>query len=261
MSERGLTISEIEQYWLEAGVPRGAVTEMRQELEQHLIEAEAEGRTLVDVVGANPGDFAENWAIAYRGGRNTASWAEVRSGSTARRRANRRDLWMYGTGIVAVLIAAAFVGQGGSDVDNEIWRWLWTIFAVVMGIGEMFTAGFFLLPFAIGASVAAVLGWVNAPVIAQWLVFFGVSIVSMAYLRRFIDRQDEGVQPVIGANRWVSSTGIVLDDIDPMSGSGMVKVDAEEWRATADQHISKGTRIVVTEVRGTRFVVEPIEKA
>ncbi len=144
-------------------------------------------------------------------------------------------------------------------MDNEVWRWLWTIFAIVMGIGEIFTAGFFLLPFAIGAAAAAILAWADVAVLAQWLVFFGVSILSLVVLRRFISRQDEGEQPKVGANRWVGVRGIVLEDIDPQSGAGMVRVATEEWRATSMMPIAKDARIIVTEVQGTRFVVEPDE--
>jgi membrane protein implicated in regulation of membrane protease activity len=144
-------------------------------------------------------------------------------------------------------------------MDNEVWRWLWTIFAVIMSIGEIFTAGFFLLPFAIGAGAAAILAWADSPLLAQWLVFFGVSVFSLAYLRRFINRQDEGEQPRIGANRWVGLKGVVLEDIDPVQGRGMVKVSTEEWRAVATHPIAAGEKIVVTEVRGARLVVEPLE--
>jgi membrane protein implicated in regulation of membrane protease activity len=146
-------------------------------------------------------------------------------------------------------------------VDNEVWRWLWTIFAIVMGIGEIFTAGFFLLPFAIGAAVAALLAWADVAVLAQWLVFFGVSILSLVFLRRFISRQDEGEQPKVGANRWVGVTGVVLEDIDPQTGAGMVRVATEEWRATSEQPIPKDSPIIVTEVRGARFIVELVETA
>jgi membrane protein implicated in regulation of membrane protease activity len=146
-------------------------------------------------------------------------------------------------------------------MDNEVWRWLWTIFAIVMGIGEIFTAGFFLLPFAIGAAVAAILAWADVALIAQWLVFFGVSVLSLVFLRRFITRQDEGEQPKVGANRWVGLHGVVLEDIDPHSGAGMVRVATEQWRATSDLPISKDTQIVVTDVQGTRFVVEPAESS
>lgn len=261
MNDREPVMDEIERYWLTAGISKSTVAGMRLELEQHLRDAQQDGHTLTDVVGADPGDFAENWAGEYRGRRATSSWADFRSGTTARERKNKRDLIWYSIGILAVVAGATVAGQGGREVDNDVWRWLWTIFALVMGIGEIFTAGFFLLPFAIGAAAAGVLAWIGAAVIAQWLVFFGVSIFSMAYLRRFIERQDEGDQPVLGANRWVTKSGIVLEDIDPDSGAGMVKVDTEEWRAISHQAIPKGTRIIVVDVSGTRLLVEPVETA
>jgi len=257
MTERLRVITEIEQYWLEAGVSADALSEMSIELEQHLSDAEADGRSVEDVVGDRT-QFAESWATAYRG-KPVATWDDVQSGKTRKRRDTRRDLILYGIGAAAVVAAAAVVGQGGNDVDNEVWRWIWTIFAIVMGIGEILTAGFFLLPFAIGAAAAAVLAWLNAAILAQWLVFFGVSIFSLAFLRRYIVRQDEGEQPRVGANRWVGSEGLVLQDIDPHSGAGMVRVLHEEWRATALSPIGTGARIVVTEVKGARLVVEQLE--
>jgi membrane-bound ClpP family serine protease len=39
----------------------------------------------------------------------------------------------------------------------------------------------------------------------------------------------------------------------------MVKILQEEWRATADQPIEAGTRIVVTDLKGTRLTVERLE--
>jgi membrane protein implicated in regulation of membrane protease activity len=261
MSQDRTVVDRIERYWRETGVPRATVSEMRSELEQHLALASQEGRGLTEVIGGDPAGFAESWAAAYRVRKHgTATWSEVQSGQAEVTRKTRRDLIFYGVGLAAVVAAVAVAGQGGNDVDNEVWRWLWTIFAIVMGIGEIFTAGFFLLPFAIGAGAAAILAWANAALIAQWLVFFGVSLFSLAYLRRFISRQDEGDQPRIGANRWVGLEGIVLADIEPVSGNGMVKVEAEEWRAVAPQPIAAGQKIVVTDVRGARLVVEPLEE-
>lgn len=254
-------VERIERYWLETGVPRTTVAEMRAELDQHLADARIDGRTVTDVVGNDPALFAESWAASYRQHRHsTATWGDVQTGQAEVTRKTRRDLIFYGVGMGAVIAAVAVAGQGGNDVDNEVWRWLWTIFAMVMGIGEIFTAGFFLLPFAIGAGAAAVLAWAGAAVLAQWLVFFGVSVFSLAYLRRFITRQDEGEQPRVGANRWVGLEGVVLEDIDPVSGAGMVKVESEEWRAVAPQAIPAGQKILVTEVRGARLQVELLEK-
>ena len=254
MSDRYQVIEKVEDYWRQAGLASSDVAEMKAELRQHLVDAEVEGHSVTDVVG-DTAIFAETWAEARRG-RPVAAWADVQSGFTKRRRTSRRDLVLFGVGTVAVVAAAAVSGQGGDNVDNEIWRWLWTVFAIIMGVGEVFTAGFFLLPFAVGAASAAILAWVGAAVIAQWLVFFGVSLFSLAYLRRYIGRQDEAEQPRIGANRWVGSEGMVLETIDPQTGRGMVRILNEEWRATANQTIEAGQRIVVTEVKGTRLSVE-----
>ncbi|MGH8916310.1 MAG: NfeD family protein [Acidimicrobiia bacterium] len=260
MSRQPDVVARIERYWLETGVPRTAIAEMRAELAQHLMDATSDGRTVTDVVGTDPAGFAESWAASHRRRRQSmATWGEVQTGQAEVTRKTRRDLILYGVGMGAVLAAVAVAGQGGSDVENEVWRWLWTVFAVVMGIGEIFTAGFFLLPFAIGAGAAAILAWAGAAVLAQWLVFFGVSVFSLAYLRRFITRQDESEQPRVGANRWVGMDGVVIEDIDPATGGGMIKVEAEQWRAVAAQAIPAGQRIVVTEVRGARLVVEPVE--
>lgn len=260
VAEPEQVLADIERYWLESGVRKDTVAEMRGELEQHLEEAVADGRSLVDVIGERPADFAESWATAQRSRRaSPASWRDVQSGSARRARQNKRDLTLFGIGAVAVLAAVAVIAQGGNDVENEVWRWLWTIFAIVMAVGEIFTAGFFLLPFAIGAGAAAILAWIGAPLLAQWLVFFGLSIFSLAYLRRFISRQDEGEQPKVGANRWVGEVGLVLQDVDPHTQHGMVRILQEEWRATADQHIDAGEKIIVTDIKGTRLVVEPLE--
>ena len=183
MPDRTETVAQIERYWLETGISADTVSEMKAELETHLIDAEADGKAPDEVVG-NRAQFAESWAAAHRG-RNVASWEDVQTGQTKKKREARRDLFLYGLGIAAMVAAAAVAGQGGNDVDSEIWRWLWTIFALVMGIGELFTAGFFLLPFAIGAASAAILAWFGAAILAQWLVFFGVTVFTWWHTPRF----------------------------------------------------------------------------
>lgn len=249
-------------YWTETGVPATEVAEMKVELSQHLRSTAAEGRDIEAVTGADLAHFAEQWASEHRDvTRKTPTWDDVISGRTQRARVRRRELIAYAGGLVVLVSAAAVAGKGEVTMEEEIWRWLWTGLAIVMGVGEIFTAGFFLLPFSVGAVAAAVLAWIGANVLSQWLVFFGVSIVSLGYLRRYIDRQDEGVQPRVGANRWIGSHGIVLEEIDPDTAGGMVRVDNEEWRATSKSGaiIPPGARITVTDVSGSRLVVEPLE--
>jgi hypothetical protein len=132
-------VAALAAYWHEAGVPRTDIDEMRAELESHLEEvAKRGGKT--DLVVSDLAGLAEQWAEA-RLGRRVPSWDDVQSGRVKRRREQRRETVLYGFAVVAMLAAAGVAGKGGQSVDNELWRWVWTIFAVVMGIGEMFTAG------------------------------------------------------------------------------------------------------------------------
>lgn len=64
--EIGRTVSACARYWRRTRVPRTSVGEMRSELEQHLHEAIAEGKSVASVVGPDVTAFAEAWAREYR---------------------------------------------------------------------------------------------------------------------------------------------------------------------------------------------------
>lgn len=145
-------------------------------------------------------------------------------------------------------------------MDNEVWRWVWTGLALLMGLGEIVTAGFFLLPFAIGAGLAAVAAWVGAADIVQWLLFFVGTGISMLYIRRFMRTQDEDSGLVVGPGRYVGMEALVLETIDTGANTGLIRVEAEEWRATTEgTPIDEGKRVKVVALRGTRLVVSEVE--
>jgi membrane protein implicated in regulation of membrane protease activity len=52
----------------------------------------------------------------------------------------------------------------------------------------------------------------------------------------------------------------VLEPVNRFEGTGSVRVETEQWRATTDgdEEIPVGDEVVITEVRGTRLVVEPM---
>jgi membrane protein implicated in regulation of membrane protease activity len=141
-------------------------------------------------------------------------------------------------------------------VDNETWRWVWTGLAVFLSVAEIFTAGFFLLPFGIGAAAAALLAWLGIGLVLQWLTFIVISIVALVGLQRFIRKQDRDQLQDIGANRYLRRQAVVLETVDPIQGTGRVRVESEEWRAvTEGETIPAGVQVIVTGVRGSRLVV------
>lgn len=140
-------------------------------------------------------------------------------------------------------------------MENEAWRWIWVGAALFMGFAEVVTAGFFMLPFAVGAVAAAALAFLDVSPAVQLVVFIATSLVSLVVLQRFVRKEDEH-QPAIGANRLIGQRAVVVEPVDRSSGSGRVRMETEDWRAVTDGGpIPPGTEVEVVDVRGTRLVV------
>lgn len=133
------------------------------------------------------------------------------------------------------------------------------VLAVALSALEIVAPGLVLLPFGLGAGVAAIAGFLGAPVPIQLLVFLVASFAFYLGLRP-LARRLGGDAPTdgIGANRLIGITGVVLEPI-AAGETGLVRVDREEWRAESGvgTELPAGTSIRVTEVRGTRVVVVP----
>ncbi|HEX9644301.1 MAG TPA: NfeD family protein [Acidimicrobiia bacterium] len=253
-------VADCERYWRQTKVPRATVREMAGELQAHLVDAQAEGKTPEAVVGTDLAEFAEAWASEYRRPMPTGSW-----GSAARRASQLRDIrYAYGwlVGLAAVIVILILIGPKEENVDNiETWRWVWIVAAAVLGIGEMLTAGLFMLPFAIGALAAGVLAFFNVVIPVQVTVFIVTSIAALWGLRRFATRDSEPQHPV-GAKRYSDARATVTEAINRREGTGRVRLDTELWRATTeiDETIQPGTEVRVVDVRGARLVVLPADE-
>ena len=146
----------------------------------------------------------------------------------------------------------------------DTWRWIWVAAALVFTVGEIAVAGsFFLLPFGVGAMVAAVIAFVGGSVALEWLAFVLVSAIGSAVLRPLAKRLDQGPTHAIGATRWVGREAYVLRDIPPEPGAtGLIRLDREEWRAESlmGVPIPAGSTVLVSRVDGTRLVVLPLQE-
>ncbi|HSQ36528.1 MAG TPA: NfeD family protein [Acidimicrobiia bacterium] len=142
-------------------------------------------------------------------------------------------------------------------MDNELWRWIWLGVAAVFGIGEIFTAGFFMLPFAAGAVVAFVLALLDVEPAIVLVVFLVTSVLVLVVIQSLVRRGDQRTVAV-GANRFVGRRVLVLERVDRLAGTGRVRLDTENWRATTDgDPLEPGAEALVVEMRGTRLVVAP----
>jgi len=139
------------------------------------------------------------------------------------------------------------------------WTWFWVILSAILVVGEIFTAGFFILPFGIGAAAAALVAWLGFGLVWQWATFLIVSIPSLLLLKQFADRVTEGADLRVAADRVLDKVGIVLEEVQPHGFTGRVRVGSEEWRAASEgeEKIPEGASVEVLRVDGTHLVVRP----
>lgn len=142
---------------------------------------------------------------------------------------------------------------------NNLWMWGWAAMALIFMIAELFTAGFFLVCFGIGAAAAAVMALLGIDPLWQGVVFIVVSGIALLLTRPLARSLNERGVNTVGSDRVLNKEAIVLAEINPAVGSGMVRVDAEEWRAATEdgRSIAKGTIVKVIRIDGTRLVVKP----
>ncbi len=149
------------------------------------------------------------------------------------------------------------------DGSADSWQWVWLVAVVAFVLLEIFTPVlFFAISFAIGAALAAIAAFVDAPVFVQWLLFLGGSGAALAVLVPIGQRiaRTHGDDDHEGALRWVGRLATVVEVIPGgANATGLVRLERTQWRAECprDGELPPGTTVRVLSVKGTRLVVVP----
>ena len=140
-------------------------------------------------------------------------------------------------------------------------EWLiWLIFAVVLGVAEVFTLTAALGVLAGAALLTAVLAAI-LPVPFQLLAFVIASIAGVVLVRPIALRHMR--QPQLerfGVDALVGEPAYVLEEVTGQGG--LVRIGGEEWTARAYDEtlvIPTGTVVDVMEIRGSTAFVYPQE--
>lgn len=142
-------------------------------------------------------------------------------------------------------------------MEFKIW-YLWVIIAIFFTIGEIATAGFYLLPFGAAAAVSAILAVLNFNFIVQGTAFVLLSVVFFVLSRKFAEKVTVKQPPGVGADRFIGHEGVVVKEIDSLKDSGLIRVGQDEWRAKSldGSNISRESIVKVVRIEGTRLIVE-----
>jgi len=137
---------------------------------------------------------------------------------------------------------------------------LWLVLGVAFIIAEIFTLGFVLFWFGIGAIAASVAGFLGAGLGLQFLIFAVVSIALTVMSRTIFQRYlptNEGEAIRTGVDALPGKVGTVTGSSKGALNEAAVKVYGSTWTAYPidDVALTEGEKVEVVEVRGSSIYV------
>ena len=138
----------------------------------------------------------------------------------------------------------------------------WLIIAGLCLVIEIYTVGFFIFWFGIGALLALLVSFITNNLFIQIAVFLISSsllvILTKPLMKKFIKNEK-----TVPTNFFSLSgkKGIVTEKIDSVNSTGQVKVKGELWSAISDEDIEKDSKIKVLNVDGVKLKVKKIHEA
>ncbi|AQU71278.1 NfeD family protein [Streptomyces niveus] len=141
-------------------------------------------------------------------------------------------------------------------MEIEAWVW-WLIAAVGLGIPLVLTAMPEFGMFSAGAVAGAVVAALGGGIVAQVLVFVGVSVALIAVVRPLAARQGPRTPRLAtGIDALKGRQAVVLERVD--SSGGRIKLAGEIWSARsldAEQVFEPGEKVDVADIDGATAVV------
>lgn len=136
---------------------------------------------------------------------------------------------------------------------------IWLGILILCLIVEVLTLGLASIWFAAGALVSMLLAAFGASVWVQIGVFTMVSVPLMIAVRPIATRFFNNKRIKTNVEEVPGKTGIVLEDINNIAGTGRVILEGKDWMARCEKNedspILKDTMVEVVSVEGVKLIV------
>ncbi len=122
----------------------------------------------------------------------------------------------------------------------------WQILAglgLIFLILEMTVPTMFFLNFAIGAFITAICSIYIINWYALILIFVGISLLSLTFLRPMLVKKTQKNQETGLAAKYIGKTAKVVETVTP--NSGVISIYDERWEARADHEIPAGNEVII----------------
>jgi membrane protein implicated in regulation of membrane protease activity len=146
---------------------------------------------------------------------------------------------------------------------------LWCILGAVLIVAEVFTSGFVLLWFGIGALAAALAGIIGIDNLGIQFVIFalvsiGLTAASRTIFLNYFSREHTGDSLRTGVDSLPGKIGTVVSSSHGAMQEGAVKVFGSTWTAypaEGESPLEAGERVRVESIEGSSIYVRRIDEA
>ena len=149
-------------------------------------------------------------------------------------------------------------------MDQIAWI-IWLIVGVALIVAEIFTLGFVLFWFGIGALAAAFAGFLGLGIGWQFLVFAVISIALTAMSRtiflKYLPLGDDESNVKTGMDALPGKVGTVTSASKGALMEGAVKVYGSTWTAypiDGESELVEGEKVEVVQIKGSSIYVRRI---
>ena len=132
---------------------------------------------------------------------------------------------------------------------------IWIIVLVAGVFAEAATFSLISIWFALGALAAVIAAVLGAGMPVQVAVFLAVSVITLAATRPVIKKIMPKKYTPTNGELDIGKSAVVIEKIDPVSGTGRVRVEGVDWgaRSSDGSVIDEGKTVIIKE-KGAAYV-------
>lgn len=136
--------------------------------------------------------------------------------------------------------------------------YIWLGILIASVVGEAATPVLISIWFMPAALVALIFALIGLPIGLQIGLFFAISLALLIFMKPVVQKlmQKSPIQKT-NAEALLEQTGVVMERIDNLAGTGLIKVHSQIWSARSLEErtvIEVGALVTVKEIRGVKLI-------
>ena len=136
----------------------------------------------------------------------------------------------------------------------------WIVGALVLTLLEVLLSGLVLMCFAFAAFMTAIVSIFGVSFEIQIITFIVSTVIAFVTIRPFFLKHMKTKEGHVETNIFalVGQEGMVVEEINPSTNAGRVKLRGEVWPAMVEgsEVVPVGTQVKVASISGNRVVIE-----